>query len=66
MRIAYLTRPYPGLTGFFNPILVKHQKQTIEFLEDEIGRLLDPAVFAALKRVVLRRKTLTFIDDMHA
>jgi putative two-component system response regulator len=42
------------------------QKQTIEFLEDEIGRLLDPAVFAALKCVVLRRKTLTFIDDLHA
>ena len=42
------------------------RKQTIEFLEDEIGRLLDPVVFAALKTVVLRRKTLTFIDDLHA
>jgi putative two-component system response regulator len=42
------------------------RKQTIVYLEDEIGRLLDPAVFAALKRVVLRRKTLTFIDDLHA
>ena len=42
------------------------RKQTIVYLEDEIGRLLDPVVFAALKRVVLRRKTLTFIDDLHA
>jgi len=41
-------------------------KQTIVYLEDEIGRLLDPTVFAALKRVVLRRKTLTYIDDLHA
>ncbi|MEO8561577.1 MAG: HD domain-containing phosphohydrolase [bacterium] len=42
------------------------QEQTIVFLEDEMGRLLDPAVFAALKRVVLRHRTLTYIDDMHA
>jgi putative nucleotidyltransferase with HDIG domain len=41
-------------------------RQTIAFLEDELGRLLDPRVFAALKTVVLRRKTLTFIDDRHA
>ena len=31
-----------------------------------VGRLLDPDVFVALKRVVLRRKTLTFIDDRQA
>ena len=42
------------------------RKETIAFLEAEVGRLLDPAVFAALRKVVLRRKTLTFIDDMHA
>ncbi|MDB4882221.1 MAG: two-component response regulator [Gemmatimonadetes bacterium] len=40
--------------------------QTIAYLEDEVGRLLDPSVFTALKKVVLRRNTLTFIDDMHA
>jgi putative nucleotidyltransferase with HDIG domain len=40
---------------------------TIAYLErTEVGRLLDPNVFAALKKVVLRRKTLTFIDDIHA
>jgi putative two-component system response regulator len=40
---------------------------TIDYLErTEVGRLLDPNVFAALKKVVLRRKTLTFIDDIHA
>jgi putative two-component system response regulator len=42
------------------------EKQTIAHLEAEVGRLLDPVVFTALEKVVLRRKTLTFIDDLHA
>ena len=41
-------------------------KQTLARLEDEVGKLVDPRVFAALKKVVVRRKTLTFIDDLHA
>jgi putative two-component system response regulator len=41
-------------------------EQTISYLADEIGRLLDPAVFAALEKVVVRRRTLHFIDDLHA
>jgi putative two-component system response regulator len=42
-------------------------RETIAYLEmNEVGRLLDPEVFTALKKVVLRRKTLTFIDDLHA
>jgi putative nucleotidyltransferase with HDIG domain len=42
-------------------------RATLEYLErDALGRLLDPNVFAALKRVVERRKTLTFIDDLHS
>ena len=42
-------------------------RETIEYLESQhVGKLLDPRVFAALKKLVLRRKTLTFIDDMHA
>ena len=40
--------------------------ETVTHLEAYVGRLLDPDVFVALKRVVLRRKTLTFIDDLHA
>jgi putative nucleotidyltransferase with HDIG domain len=45
----------------------KEPTETIAYLEqNEVGRLLDPNVFAALKKVVLRRKTLTFIDDIHA
>ena len=41
-------------------------RETIEYLEsNHVGALLDPTVFAALKKVVLRRKTLTFIDDLH-
>jgi putative two-component system response regulator len=42
------------------------RRETVAHLETNVGRLLDPEVFAALKRVVLRRKTLTFIDDRHA
>jgi response regulator RpfG family c-di-GMP phosphodiesterase len=38
---------------------------TIAYLEDFSGTLMDPDVFVALKRVVLKRKTLTFIDDLH-
>ena len=41
-------------------------RETIAYLgQNEVGRLLDPAVFDALRRVVLRRKTLTFIDERH-
>jgi putative nucleotidyltransferase with HDIG domain len=44
----------------------KEAHETLAYLEDGyVGRLLDPEVFEALKRVVLRRKTLTFIDDAH-
>lgn len=43
------------------------QRETLEYLEkNALGRLLDPSVFVALKRVVERRKTLTFIDDLHS
>jgi putative two-component system response regulator len=42
-------------------------RDVIRYLEEKhVGRLLDPEVFTALKKVVLRRKTLTFIDDVHA
>lgn len=38
--------------------------ETIAYLEEKhVGQLLDPEVFAVLKRVVLRRRTLTFIED---
>ena len=42
------------------------EKHTIAFLDAEVGQLLDPKVFAALEKVVVRRATLTFIDDLHA
>jgi putative two-component system response regulator len=42
-------------------------EETVRYLESEhVGSLLDPHVFGALKAVVLRRKTLTFLDDLHA
>ena len=37
---------------------------TLEHLQKYVGTLLDPEVFAALARIVRRRKTLTFIDPL--
>ena len=42
------------------------EQATIGHLEADVGRRLDPEVFAALRRVVVRRKTLSFIDDLHS
>jgi putative nucleotidyltransferase with HDIG domain len=42
------------------------ETHVIDDLRTHVGRLLDPAVFAALEKVVGRRRTLTFIDDRHA
>ncbi len=42
------------------------QQQTLAYLDGQVGILLDPSVYAALKTVVLRHRTLTFIDDLHA
>jgi HD-GYP domain-containing protein (c-di-GMP phosphodiesterase class II) len=38
----------------------------IAFLEERSGRLLDPQVFAALRAIVTRRKTLSFLDPESA
>ncbi len=38
---------------------------TLELMATLVDRLLDPAVFAALRTVVERRKTLVFLDDVH-
>lgn len=35
---------------------------TLARLEESVGELLDPNIYHALKRVVLRRKSLTFLD----
>lgn len=40
--------------------------ETLEFLRPQAGALLDPNIYDALRTVVLRRKTLVFIDDAHA
>ncbi|MFL5619747.1 MAG: HD domain-containing phosphohydrolase [Gemmatimonadaceae bacterium] len=42
------------------------EKHAIDHLQTHVGRLLDPQVFSALEKVVVRRRTLTFIDDLHA
>jgi putative two-component system response regulator len=39
---------------------------TLDHLATQVGTLLDPRVFAALRTVILRRKSLIFIDDLHA
>ena len=38
--------------------------ETIRYLGNEVGRLLDQRVYQALRTVVLRGRTLTFIDDL--
>jgi cyclic di-GMP phosphodiesterase len=40
-------------------------EETVLYLENHVGTLLDPEVYKALRTVVLRRKSLTFIDDVH-
>jgi putative nucleotidyltransferase with HDIG domain len=42
------------------------QQETIAYLADYTGALLDPRVYAALIEVVGRRQSLVYIDDMHA
>jgi len=42
------------------------EQATISRLASDVGRLIDPHVFTALEKVVVRRKTLPFIDDLHA
>jgi HD-GYP domain-containing protein (c-di-GMP phosphodiesterase class II) len=39
--------------------------ETIRYLANEVGRLVDPRVYDALKKVVERGQSLTFIDDLH-
>lgn len=41
-------------------------RETVEYLANSVGQLLDPTVYDVLRRVVLRRKTLVFIDDTPA
>jgi HD-GYP domain-containing protein (c-di-GMP phosphodiesterase class II) len=43
-------------------------EDVVDYLgSNEVGRLLDPAVFAVLRTLVLAEKSqvLTFIDDLH-
>ncbi|HEY7893645.1 MAG TPA: HD domain-containing phosphohydrolase [Gemmatimonadaceae bacterium] len=41
-------------------------RETVDYLAKSVGQLLDPTVYDVLRRVVLRRKTLVFIDDTPA
>jgi putative two-component system response regulator len=41
-------------------------EETVLYLENHVGTLLDPEVYKALRTVVMRRKSLIFIDDRHA
>ena len=65
-RILAACDAFDALTSrrAFREAMAVHE--TVVHLEAYVGTLLDPLVFAALKRVVLRRKTLTFLDDRHA
>lgn len=41
-------------------------RETVEYLRESAGQLLDPGVYRVLRTNVLRRKTLVFIDDLNA
>ncbi len=62
-RILAACDAYDALTSARAFRTAMDSRATIEYLEKSVGRLIDPTVFEALKRVVLRRKTLTFIVD---
>lgn len=61
-RILHAADAYDALTSHrawrdpLSPV------EALKFLEERAGLTLDPEVFAALKTVVTRRKTLSFID----
>jgi putative two-component system response regulator len=61
-RILHAADAYDALTShraWRDPL---SPSEAVKFLEERSGALLDPAVFAALKNVVTRRKTLSFLD----
>jgi putative nucleotidyltransferase with HDIG domain len=65
-RILAACDAFDALTSrrtFREPLSPAH---TIAQMEESVGRQLDPEVFRALSRIVVRRKTLTFIDDLFA
>jgi putative two-component system response regulator len=43
----------------------KPPRDVVEYLRTHVGSLLDPRVYEAMRTVVLGRKTLSFIDELH-
>ena len=41
------------------------EEETVALLQAQVHRHLDPLVFAALQRVLARKRALVFIDDIH-
>lgn len=65
-RILHAADTYDALTSrrpWRDPM---SPADAIAFLEERSGRLLDPQVFAALRAIVTRRKTLSFLDPESA
>jgi HD-GYP domain-containing protein (c-di-GMP phosphodiesterase class II) len=65
-RILHAADTYDALTSrrpWRDPM---SPADAIAFLEERSGRLLDPQVFAALRGIVTRRKTLSFLDPESA
>lgn len=61
-RILHLADAYDAMTSrraFREPMA---PQRAMEILANEAGRQFDPEIFQAFKTVVLRRKSLTFID----
>lgn len=65
-RILHAADTYDALTSrrpWRDPM---SPADAIAFLEERSGRLLDPKVFAALRGIVTRRKTLSFLNPESA
>lgn len=62
-RILAACDAYDALTSVRAFRGAMDSEATLSHLADSVGELLDPAIFLVLKRVVQRRKTLTFLDE---
>jgi putative nucleotidyltransferase with HDIG domain len=62
-RILAACDAYDALTSVRAFRGAMDSEATLNHLAVSVGELLDPAIFLVLKRVVQRRKTLTFLDE---
>src|SRR3984957_7096222 len=62
-RILAAADAFDALTSYRAYREPKPPREVVEYLRTQVGSLLDPRVYEALRTVVLGRKMLAFIDD---